>query len=68
MTGVQTCALPISALRDGTLVSTGGRVLCVTALGDSIKKAQARAYEVLPRIQFAGAQYRTDIGHRAAKG
>ena len=57
-----------TALRDGTLVSTGGRVLCVTALGDSIKKAQARAYEVLPRIQFAGAQYRTDIGHRAAKG
>lgn len=57
-----------TALQDGTLVSTGGRVLCVTALGDSIKKAQARAYEVLPRIQFAGAQYRTDIGHRAAKG
>ena len=57
-----------SALQDGTLVTTGGRVLCVTALGDSIKKAQARVYEVLPRIQFAGAQYRTDIGHRAAKG
>lgn len=48
-------------------VSSGGRVLCVTALGDSVKMAQQRAYEVLNGIRFDGAQYRRDIGHRAIK-
>jgi len=48
-------------------VSSGGRVLCVTALGDSVKMAQQRAYEVLNGIAFDGAQYRRDIGHRAIK-
>ncbi len=48
-------------------VTSGGRVLCVTALGDSIKLAQQRAYEVLRGIHFDGAQYRRDIGHRAIK-
>ena len=48
-------------------VSSGGRVLCVTALGDSVKLAQQRAYEVLRGIHFEGAQYRRDIGHRAIK-
>lgn len=56
-----------TSLRKGELVTTGGRVLCVTALGDSVKKAQARAYEIIPKIQFSGAQYRHDIGYRAAK-
>jgi phosphoribosylamine--glycine ligase len=51
--------------RDGKVVTSGGRVLCVTALGDNIKIAQKRAYEVLNTIRFAGAQYRTDIGYRA---
>ena len=51
--------------RDGQVVTTGGRVLCVTALGDSVKAAQARAYEVLRGIAFDGAQYRRDIGFRA---
>ena len=46
---------------------SGGRVLCVTALGDSVKQAQQRAYQTLQGISFDGAQYRTDIGYRAIK-
>jgi phosphoribosylamine--glycine ligase len=42
-------------------------VLCVTALGDSVKMAQQRAYDVLRGIHFDGAQYRRDIGHRAIR-
>ncbi len=53
--------------QQGAVVTSGGRVLCVTALGDSVKMAQARAYEVLQDIQFDGAQFRRDIGHRAIK-
>ncbi len=49
------------------LVTAGGRVLCATALGDSVKIAQQRAYEALASIRFEGAQYRRDIGHRAIK-
>ena len=49
------------------LVTSGGRVLCVTALGDSAKVAQARAYETLAGIHFDGMQYRRDIGYRAIK-
>jgi len=49
------------------VVTSGGRVLCVTALGDSVKIAQQRAYETLASIRFEGAQYRRDIGHRAIK-
>jgi len=56
-----------SALDGGKLQVTGGRVLCVTALGDSVKQAQARAYDALQGIQFDGAQYRRDIGYRAIK-
>jgi phosphoribosylamine--glycine ligase len=56
-----------TALEDGRLVSAGGRVLCVTALGDSVKQAQVRAYEALADVRFDGAQYRSDIGHRAIK-
>ncbi len=48
-------------------VTSGGRVLCVTALGDSVKLAQQRAYGALLGIHFDGAQYRRDIGHRAIK-
>jgi phosphoribosylamine--glycine ligase len=48
-------------------VTAGGRVLCVTALGDSVRIAQHRAYEMLLGIQFDGAQYRRDIGHRALR-
>jgi phosphoribosylamine--glycine ligase len=56
-----------TALRDGQPVTSGGRVLCVTALGDSIKMAQGRAYRVLQGIHFDGMQFRRDIGHRALK-
>ena len=54
-----------TALQDGQVRTTGGRVLCVTALGESAKAAQQKAYEALRPIQFDGAQWRTDIGHRA---
>ncbi|WP_077035267.1 phosphoribosylamine--glycine ligase [Pelomonas sp. KK5] len=52
---------------DGKLVSSGGRVLCVTALGESVRKAQQHAYDALTGIQFDGKQYRQDIGYRAVK-
>ncbi len=51
----------------GAPVTSGGRVLCVTALGDSVRIAQQRAYDVLRGIRFDGAQYRRDIGHRAIR-
>ena len=53
--------------REGQVSTAGGRVLCVTALADSIKQAQARAYDLVRGIHFDGAQYRRDIGHRAIK-
>ena len=56
-----------TAARDDAPVTAGGRVLCVTALGDSVKLAQQRAYEVLRGIHFDGALYRRDIGYRAIK-
>ncbi len=49
------------------LVTSGGRVLCVTALGDSVRIARSRAYETVSQIRFDGMQYRSDIGHRAVK-
>jgi phosphoribosylamine---glycine ligase len=51
----------------GRLLTSGGRVLCVAALGDSARTAQQAAYEMLRPIAFAGAQWRSDIGHRAIK-
>ncbi len=56
-----------TALQDGTLVSSGGRVLCVTALGDSVRLAQQRALAAVQQVSMAGAQWRNDIGHRAIK-
>ncbi len=56
-----------TALEGEQIAVSGGRVLCVTALGDSVRSAQQRAYDVLRHIHFDGAQYRTDIGHRAIK-
>jgi len=53
-------------LKDGAAVTSGGRVLCVTALGVTVKMAQRRAYEAAERIRFDGMQYRRDIGYRAA--
>ena len=58
-----------TALRsDGRVVTDGGRVLNVTAIGDTLAEAQARAYEAARAIRFAGAHYRHDIGDRAIKG
>ncbi|MBV2194549.1 MAG: phosphoribosylamine--glycine ligase [Azonexus sp.] len=51
--------------QDGQVVTSGGRVLCVTVLGDNIRTAQKRAYEIIDGIRFDGMQYRRDIGHRA---
>jgi len=54
-------------LADGRLIGSGGRVLCVTALGDTVRAAQKRAYDVVEQISGDGLQYRKDIGHRAVK-
>lgn len=56
-----------TALRDGTLVSTGGRVLGVTAVAATLSEAVAAAYETVKKIEFEGAHYRRDIGFRLAK-
>jgi phosphoribosylamine--glycine ligase len=54
-------------LEGKSLVTNGGRVLCVTALGESVRFARARAYEAVERIRFDGMQYRKDIGYRALR-
>jgi phosphoribosylamine---glycine ligase len=54
-----------TAMDAGRVVVAGGRVLCVTALGDSVKQAQRVAYAAVGEIHFAGMQYRHDIGQRA---
>ena len=51
--------------QDGRVLTSGGRVLCVTALGDSVAAAQARAYQGLAGIHWTDCQYRRDIGYRA---
>ena len=56
-----------TAAIDGQTVTSGGRVLCVTVLADSVKQAQQKAYEVAKNIHFDGQQYRRDIGFRAIK-
>jgi phosphoribosylamine--glycine ligase len=50
---------------DGQVVTAGGRVLGVTAMGDSVQHAQAKAYAMVNKILFDKSQYRTDIGYRA---
>jgi phosphoribosylamine--glycine ligase len=49
------------------VITSGGRVLCATALGDTLKLAQNRAYQAVAEISFDGMQYRGDIGHRALR-
>lgn len=56
-----------STLKDGQPVTSGGRVLCVTALGESVRLAQQRALDAVRGIHFDGAQWRNDIGHRAIR-
>lgn len=54
-------------LLDGNLVTSGGRVMCVVGLSDTVRGAQQKAYEAIEKIQFDGMQYRKDIGYRAIK-
>jgi phosphoribosylamine--glycine ligase len=56
-----------TATHGADIVTSGGRVLCVTALGDTVRQAQAHAYELVDTIHFDGAQVRRDIGHRGVK-
>ena len=56
-----------TATRGDQTVSAGGRVLCATALGESIGEAQNHAYALVDQVRFEGMQWRTDIGHRAIK-
>jgi len=53
--------------QDGQIITSGGRVLCVTALADSVKQAQQKAYQTASPIVFDGMQMRRDIGYRAIK-
>ncbi len=57
-----------TTLKDGQVLTSGGRVLCVTALGETVKYAQSKAYEAIQHIEFDSAQFRSDIGYRAIKG
>ena len=54
-----------TALADGQLITSGGRVLCVTALGETVRAAQKRAYDAVDEVAFEGMQFRRDIGYRA---
>lgn len=56
-----------TTVQEGQVVTSGGRVLCVTALAESVRQAQQKAYEVAQGIAFEGMQYRRDIGHRAVR-
>ncbi|MDG1096175.1 MAG: phosphoribosylamine--glycine ligase [Methylophilaceae bacterium] len=57
-----------TTLNGDKVTTNGGRVLCVTALGETVKFAQKQVYRIIEDIHFDGAQYRTDIGFRAIKG
>lgn len=57
-----------TTLNGADIVTNGGRVLCVTALGSNVRAAQRRAYEIAEQVRFDGMQYRHDIGHRALSG
>ena len=61
-----TIAHAATAVQDGSLVSTGGRVLSVVAVGADFGQARARAYEALAQVTLAGSQFRTDIAARVA--
>lgn len=54
-----------TAIKDGNVVTSGGRVLCVTALGESVSKAQKKAYEIVEKISWENVYFRKDIGYRA---
>jgi len=56
-----------TALKDDQVVTSGGRVLCATALGNTVSEAQSRAYDLAKTIHWKGVYYRTDIGYRAVE-
>jgi phosphoribosylamine--glycine ligase len=56
-----------TAMKDGKVVTSGGRVLCVTALGSRVKEAQKKAYSNVKKIKWQDVYYRTDIGYRAVE-
>jgi phosphoribosylamine--glycine ligase len=56
-----------TSLKDGQLVTSGGRVLCVTATGTAIDEVAERAYRAVDALHFEGKQYRRDIGHHARR-
>ena len=56
-----------TTIRDGELRTSGGRVLCVTALGGTPMLAQKRAYDAVTDVRFEGMQFRQDIGYRAIR-
>ena len=56
-----------TVFQDGKVLTSGGRVLCVTALGDTVKQAQSRAYALADNLHFKGMQMRRDIGYRAIR-
>jgi len=56
-----------TVLKDGKVFTSGGRVLCVTVLGDTVKQAQAHAYALADKLHFKGMQMRRDIGFRAIR-
>ncbi len=55
-----------TALRDGRVITNGGRILNVTAVGDALADARARAYRAVERISFPGMRYRTDVAAAVA--
>jgi phosphoribosylamine--glycine ligase len=64
--GEDTMVFHAATKLDGSqVVTSGGRVLCVSALGGTLKLAQHKAYDALNHIQFDGMQFRHDIGYRA---
>jgi phosphoribosylamine--glycine ligase len=56
-----------TTMQDGRVLTSGGRVLCVTVLAEGVKQAQQRAYELARTIHFDGMQFRSDIGFRAIR-
>lgn len=64
----QAYLLHAGTFRDGELRASGGRVLCATAVGETIEEARTRAYDVVANIAYEGAHHRTDIGLRASRG
>ena len=52
-------------MTDGNIVTAGGRVLCATALGDTVSQAKQKAYDAINEINYDGMFFRNDIGYRA---